>query len=261
MRTFLAVCIALLVGLVIGAWPYKRDLRLARDEISQLKAQSERRQRSRSNMDGITRLLAIPEREAPLQSSSVSASQTVARPASPLVRESNATPSRVNARWRRQGAERASSAEEFRQQIRNAAELWKTRVSLARESFASRVPTNEAQVIRFDVLMEAMNIRLEATIEKWVDAIQTQEVVTAETGVRMMNELTDALVITYDELDRNMPADWREKAGSEFQLIDFVDPEVALPLAEIAPKFESQRPFGQRSITNKPAFSSSPANR
>ncbi len=62
-----------------------------------------------------------------------------------------------------------------------------------------------------------------------------------ETGLRMMNDLSSTLVKAYDDLDRDMPADWRDKAGKEFQLFDFINPEVALPLADIE-NFPQMRP-------------------
>ncbi len=255
MRTLVVAAIALLAGLLIGAWPYRNDLRAARDEVSRLKSDLAKKERARSNIEGITRLLAIPDRET------VDVARTTTEPVSapqsgPDGRTVSNTPSGFSSAQvrRHRWEERRPDPEDFRAHIKQAADLWKTRVALARESFASRVPTNEAQAVRFDVLMEAMNIRLGTTIEKWVDAIKTQEVFTAETGVRMMNELTDAIVVTYDELDRNMPPDWREKAGPEFQLLDFIDPEVAIPLAEIAPKFEGQGPFRPGPRANSPPF-------
>jgi len=252
MRVFLVAAIALLAGLIIGAWPYRKDLRDAREEIARLNSEAARRQRSKSNIEGITRLLAIPDRDQASQSSPAGRPDTGSRPSFSSAASNGAPASAAAPAVLRRQDGRPASPEDFRSHIRQAADLWKTRVALARESFVSRVPTNDAQAVRFDVLMEAMNIRLGATIEKWVDTINTQDVVTAETGVRMMNELTDAIVVTYDELDRNMPPDWREKAGPEFQLLDFVDPEVAMPLAEIAPKFERQDPFRPGPHTNLP---------
>ena len=52
-----------------------------------------------------------------------------------------------------------------------------------------------------------------------------------EAGLRMMNEITDALVLTYDELNRSMPPSWSDDAGNEFQLVDYIDPLVAMPLS------------------------------
>ena len=40
-------------------------------------------------------------------------------------------------------------------------------------------------------------------------------------------------MFAYDDLDRTLPEDWRDKAGPKFQVFDFVNPEVALPLTEV----------------------------
>ena len=52
----------------------------------------------------------------------------------------------------------------------------------------------------------------------------------------MMNDLSAALVTTYDELDRTMPEDWRSKSGTNFEAMTFINPAVATPLAEIEDK-------------------------
>jgi hypothetical protein len=48
-----------------------------------------------------------------------------------------------------------------------------------------------------------------------------------------MNELSGIVVTTYDDLDRTLPEDWRDKAGEKFQVFDFINPEVAMPLADV----------------------------
>ncbi len=41
------------------------------------------------------------------------------------------------------------------------------------------------------------------------------------------------MAATYDELDSAMPPNWRQDAGEEFSVTDFIDPSVALPLVDI----------------------------
>jgi hypothetical protein len=128
--------------------------------------------------------------------------------------------------------------EEMRRRIEEAARLWEIRAELARDGFLSSIGADEEQSLRFDVLMEAMNIRLEHAIESWAQVLVAGEMPVREVGVRMMNEISEALVITYDEMDRGMPSTWKQNAGPEFQLIDYIDPTVALPLSGVADRLE-----------------------
>ena len=117
-------------------------------------------------------------------------------------------------------------------QIETAANLWKVRVDLARNSFVSNVATNDEQAIQFDVSMAAMNLRLSNSIRTWVDQIKADKNLTPEKSILMINDLSSTLVWAYKDLDRTQPAGWREKAGPKFQVLDFINPEVARPLVE-----------------------------
>ena len=86
-----------------------------------------------------------------------------------------------------------------------------------------------------------MNLRLSNSIRTWVDNVKTADTFTPETGIRMMSDLSKDLVVTYDELDRTMPADWRTKAGEKFEVLDFIDPQVALPLTEVEGMMQRSR--------------------
>jgi hypothetical protein len=131
---------------------------------------------------------------------------------------------------------------DFRERIKAAAELWKVRRDLARNGFMSQVKPTPAEAAQVDVIMQAMNVRLQEGVVRWVDYIKEAEALSPEDGIRMMNELSGIVVTTYDDLDRALPEDWRDKAGEKFQVFDFIDPEVALPLADVAGIME--RPGG-----------------
>ena len=78
-----------------------------------------------------------------------------------------------------------------------------------------------------------MNLRLGDRIEQWTDYLKVKGELNPEDGIRMMNDLSSVMVLTYDELDGSMPPNWRDEAGEDFQLFNFIDPEVAMPLAEV----------------------------
>lgn len=106
--------------------------------------------------------------------------------------------------------------------------FWTNQTALARQSFVSNAALDQAEATRFDVLMAAMNIRLQQKLDPVIAEIQSGWRPTPEERARMMNEVSSILVGTYDELDRNMPVDWREATVSnEVNLAMFVDPKYA----------------------------------
>jgi len=234
MKNAAFVLVALLAGLALGSWTGKADLRKARGEVADLKKQLSRRGAARAGgLDGITGMLKIPE-----------AGEAAGRPSHPAAAEPTATAVVAATNPAAASATNADAHPYFhpgpgddsrsiRERIDVAVDLWKTRSALARNSFVSNVATTSDMSVQFDVAMQAMNLRLSNSIRTWVDAIKEEKEITPETGVRMMNELSGALVWAYNDMDRFMPQDWRAKSGAKFQVLDFVNPEVALPLTEV----------------------------
>ena len=239
MKLSVSIILALLTGLVIGSWSVKADLRRAQKEAADLKQQlNSRPERRTGGLSGITSMLKLPDK--PTRDDGLSTGR-VARagmsagahePASNAVAFSfgntNAGP------WHRHGRDRDG----LRKQLEIASDAWKTRADLARAGFVSNVSTADEQAIQFDVTMAAMNVRLSNSVRTWVDFIKQQDNVTPETGIRIMNDLSSSLVQAYSDLDRTMPADWRSKASPKFQVIDFINPDVIMPLTEVENVFK-----------------------
>ena len=117
--------------------------------------------------------------------------------------------------------------------IEKAAEIWGMRADIARDAFIAEINANDDEAMRFDVLVDAMNLRLETSIEKWADILAGDAMPPREAAIRMMHEISEALVITHDELDRSMPIGWERSTEKDIQLVDFIDPRVALPLTSV----------------------------
>ncbi len=133
---------------------------------------------------------------------------------------------------------RSSSMEE---RIDRASELWEARADIARGTFIANGDLSEEDVKDFDVLMEAMNIRLEHSIAQWAEKVKGKGEADPEDGVRLINSVTDILVLTYDEMDRKLPDDWRETAGKGLRVADFIDPVVAKPLVRVEDEMGNMR--------------------
>lgn len=243
MKTAVCIILALLLGLVLGSWSVKADLRRTQQEVSKLKQELLKRPAGkRGGLDGITSMLKIPETtDAPSSQPVAAAAPTNAVPASVSAPTADThtvtftlgTPGTNTHRHRHPGAGRDG----LRRQLETAAGAWKVRSDLARAGFVSNVTDTDEQAAQFDVAMAAMNMRLGNSVRTWVDYVKQQQDVTPETGIRIMNDLSGAMVQAYSDLDRTMPAGWREKAGPKFQVFDFVNPEVVMPLAEVEDVF------------------------
>jgi hypothetical protein len=229
MKIIGSVLLALLIGLVLGGWGPRRDLKEAQREIEDLKAQVSKRGGHSAGLDGIASLLQVPDRseraarrtsrdgDIPAASAGTNTTAEFHRAGSPPGAGGTNGPARVD----------------FRERIKAAAEVWKMRRDLARNGFMSRVKPTPVEAAQVDVVMQAMNVRLEESVARWVEYIKEAEEISPEDGIRIMNELSGIVVTTYDDLDRTLPEDWRDKAGEKFQVFDFINPEVAMPLADV----------------------------
>ncbi|OGV61985.1 MAG: hypothetical protein A2283_08710 [Lentisphaerae bacterium RIFOXYA12_FULL_48_11] len=226
--------IAMVAGFVLGGWGLRADLRKVKDELKSIQSKTEKSARRSTELQGIRTMLRLPENKISSQDPQQnrkfrhSHAHQDTNTATDIQRPSTGSVASVSS-TNNPNAKRRSMSED----IKKASELWKTRVALARNSFVSNAALNKEQEDRFDVLLEAMNLRLGDSIEKWSDYLKVKGEMSPEDGIRMMKDLSESMVITYDELDRNMPQDWRDKSGENFQLFNFIDPEVAKPLIEV----------------------------
>jgi hypothetical protein len=229
MRQAMVVVIAVLAGMLLGGWGPRSDLRSARAEIEDLKRRMAGGVKPAGEVQGVRQMLRIANNDAVKQRAAERAKSRrppagAAGPA-PVVSQAveqaaSATNADSVALW--EGAD-----------IEEAAKMWKARTAIARNSFVSNLRLDAKQSDQFDTLVAAMNLRLETGISNWVQGVKAKGDVTTEDGLRLMNELSSAVVLTYDELDRAMPAGWRKAAGGKFDAISFVDPAVAMPFIEV----------------------------
>jgi hypothetical protein len=213
MKNSLSIVIALLAGLVLGTWGAKSDLRQAKKAEKELQQQLDRRDQRPAGARAITSMLRVPE-------------PNLARPTAPPVAPTNAPTAAVTSNT-------PAAQPSGRENIELAVEAWKTRTALARNNLIANLNASPVQTQLFDQTVDAMNKELGDKIRQWALYVKEQKSFSPETGVRVMNDLSSTVVKSYDELDRVLTTDWRDKAGQEFQLFDFINPEVALPLADI----------------------------
>jgi hypothetical protein len=227
----------LLAGMLLGSMGLKADLRKAQQKIENLQRQVRHADKTQVQLGGITSMLNIPSSKEPVPARAagrrhIHAEVHTNAPASDseALRLAEIGP----------GTNNLPPPRSMRQDIETAANVWKMRSDLARENFLATATSNDQQAVRFDVLMMAMNVRLSNSVRTWVDFVKTNQTVTPECGVRMMNDLSGVIVQTYTDLDRDLP-EWREKTEGKFNVLDFVDPQAAMPMTEIEGVLATQR--------------------
>ncbi len=239
MRQVVWIAVALLVGLVAGSWGPRAEVRDLRARLGEQETAARPAQPEGADLEGVVRMLRIPAgppaapppdevpEEPPAADPDAPPGPAAAADGEPG--ETAPAPPRPEPPPREPGDMQAD--------IDAAIEVFRVRAEASRNAFVANAELSRQQAADFDVLVAAMNVRLAQKIEDWARRLQTADDLSMpETGARMINDLSSALVVTYDELDRKMPSDWRQNpsgAASGFDLADFIDPSVALPLVGV----------------------------
>lgn len=237
MKAYLLLPVALLAGLVIGGIGPRSELAGLRKELELAHALSAGRSRGDADVAAVGGLLGIERRRGSGNEGTVS--QPVASAASDAASAENPQNPADQAGAPQADANDANDPDASTAwDLDRAVELWQTRVGIAKSTFVSNARLNDAQALHFETTLAAMNIRIGSTIDAFAETIQQADVVQPESGIRLVNAISDAMVTAYDEMDESMPPDWRGRAGDRFTLTDFIDPEVARPLIGVEGKLQ-----------------------
>jgi hypothetical protein len=242
----------LLLGMVIGGWAPKEELRLARAETDRLTAKLAERDKTQ-RLDAFTRIVQIPDRatqpkpgrtpEAPARKPEPSASASGETNAASRLAASVSAPSNSVASVSEQRPEKLKP-EDLRARIDEAKELWLTRVEVAHAQWVQRLKLTPEETARFDSAINAMNENLYVAMQNLASGLEATDTPSPATGMRAFNEMTGVLVQTYDELATIVPPDTQQEAA-KLELSDFIDPAIAEPLVAVQDKLDSM-PRGHR---------------
>ncbi len=233
----------LLLGLVIGGWAPKEELRAARKEIAELSKAASNRGRD-TRIDSFTRMVQIPDRAQRTRTVQEDAPEDAVAAADDA--GTNAPPDAAASSSGRPKPEQPKkreplTPEDLRARIDEAKELWKTRVDVARAQWLDRLKLSAEQATQFDDAINAMNERLYYAMQDFADTLENADTLTPEAGTRAFNELTSALTQTYDDLHSIVPEEQRGETAN-IELTDFIDPGVAEPLIAVQGKLENAAP-------------------
>ena len=132
--------------------------------------------------------------------------------------------------------------EDLRARIDEAAELWRTRIEIARASAIEKLGLDDKGAESFNDALEDMNAKLRESMQIVADRVASAEAMTPELGIRLMGDISTSLAEAYDAIGTCVDDDHRGEV-SRLQLTDFIDPSVGQPLIAVQDKLED---FGER---------------
>ena len=137
---------------------------------------------------------------------------------------------------------RRVAPEDLRARIDEAAELWRTRIEIARASAIDKLGLDDKGAESFNDAIEDMNAKLRESIQIVADRVASSESLTHELGVRLMGDIATSLAEAYDAIGTCVDEDHRGEV-SRLELTNFIDPSVGEPLIAVQDKLED---FGER---------------
>lgn len=231
MKQLLMILSFFVIGMAIGGWGPRSDLRIAKDKIKTLEKNASTAPKpdaSRPVVPDITRMLNVPQ-------SSIRSSRS---PHTPSPHET-ATPDPDGAflpPTPMVSSEPIENIDDFKEAIEAAHDLWNMRQAQARQILIDRLELTESEMDSFDDAVREMNETLSKQIEDIAETLKDKETLTTEDGLTLVHEITGVMLQTYAQLDNVLPDNWQSEMTPDSDLHNFIDPMSALPLMDLEGK-------------------------
>ena len=238
MKTWFWIPMAAIAGIIAGSWGPREDLESYKESVRA--ERSQKKVSGTAGFDAFARLANIPDvaKRRP-KSRTNELARGVGRSASvggttnaaAVAEKSNPVPDEPK-------GGRRISREDLRARIEEAAELWNTRVEIAKTQWKGKLGIkDEKSSAAFDSAVATMNEALRDTMEALAEEIEKAGKVSPELGLRMMGDLTRNMAEAYDAIGAAVPPERRAEV-SEIPVHEFIDPMVAEPLIGVQDKLE-----------------------
>ena len=242
MKNWFWIPLAAIAGVIAGSWGPREDLESYKESV-----QAERTQKKVSGtagFDAFARLANIPDVAKRRPKALTNELARSVGHSVPVGDTTNATvvaeipdpkdPDAPKSRIMRSNFSR----EDLEARIQEAADLWNTRVELAKTQWKGKLGIGDGKDAEaFDSAVATMNESLRDTMEALAEEIEKAGKVSPELGLRMMGDLSRNLADAYDAIGALVPADRRGEV-SEMPVHEFIDPMVAEPLIGVQDKLE-----------------------
>jgi hypothetical protein len=235
---YLPVISALIIGLFLGNWWPQSELRIARKKIAKLEEDlSKKAQPLNPMMTNVTSMLGVTsQRKHPSNKDSAS-SPKIRKPTPARSRHEDPTPTSEPGEKEILNPEDFENMDEF---MAAARELWEIRSTATREALIDSLDLTEDEIRDFDRIISAMNANLETEMKSIADEITSGNPMTSETGLLIVNHLSNIVLNTYNNLDDTFPEHWREEVPEDTDIMNFIDPGVISPFLEIEGFMETE---------------------
>ena len=240
MKNWFWIPLAAIAGVIAGSWGPREDLESYKESV-----QAERTQKKVSGtagFDAFAKLANIPDvaKRRPK-----ARTNELARSVGHLAPVEGTTNATVVAEVEDKKSvpeepksDHRLSREDLEARIEEAAELWNTRVEIAKTQWKGKLGIKDEKTsAAFDSAVASMNEALRDTMEALAEEIEKAGKVSPELGLRMMGDLTRNMAEAYDAIGAAVPAERRAEV-SEIPVHEFIDPMVAEPLIGVQDKLE-----------------------
>lgn len=229
--------LAFVVGGVVGYWNNAEDVRLYKEKAAAAEKQADTGKKGGGDGFGsFAQMMQIPkEAKRPQRRKSADGGQTneVAVAKAEGAKDAKEEPA----------SQENFNPEDLRARIDEAADLWRTRIEVAKAAAVEKLGLDAAGQQKFEASLVAMNDRIRESIQTIADALANEEKMTHETNVRLMGDLATSIAEAYDDVGECVDASRRGDV-SEMMLFEFIDPSVAEPLIAVQDKLEGMGPMG-----------------
>ena len=239
MKNWFWIPLAAIAGGIVGSWGPREDLELYKANVQEERTQ--KKVSGTTGFDAFAKLANIPDvaRRRPKARTNelartVKSAETNGDDAVVAEIPDPKNPDAPKSRIMRSHFSR----EDLEARIEEAADLWNTRVELAKTQWKGKLGIGDGKDAEaFDSAVATMNESLHDTMEALAEEIEKAGKVSPELGLRMMGDLSRNLADAYDAIGALVPADRRSEV-SEMPVHEFIDPMVAEPLISVQDKLE-----------------------
>ena len=241
MKYLIVASLGVLLGVIAGSWGPREDLAALRERTES--AKNVRKASDASGFGAFAKMVNIPDvakRSAKPKAKAVA--KAAAATTNAVARQSAAVESHADGRMPQGRLSRA----DLRARIDEAADLWRTRVELAKTQWKAKlgIPEGEKSAT-FDNAIGSMNESLLETMTALAEEIEKAKKMTPELGLRLMGDASRVMAEAYDAIGEAVPPDRRGEV-SELPVFEFIDPSVAEPLIGVQDKLEAVEWKGPR---------------
>ena len=247
MKGWYWIPLAAIVGGIAGSWGPREDLARFRESVREERV--EKKASQAAGFDAFARLANIPDvakRRPKARTNELARSVGRRAPVSGGDRQTNVVAvAEAKAGEAEPKADRRLSREDLRARIEEAAELWQTRVELAKTQWKEKLGiSGEKATASFESAVATMNESLRDSMQALADEIEQAGKMTPELSLRMMGDAARVMAEAYDAVGAALP-EGRRAEVSDMPVFEFIDPMVAEPLVGVQDKLDGG--FGRSS--------------